>query len=85
MIQRRRPASAPAGKNVPHETEKGQPYAKEIADYSGGVAKAPSRPMSTLDVANWETPSRMGSFATGAAKTSMAQFTPRPSTVSGRS
>jgi hypothetical protein len=43
MIQRRRPASAPAGKNLPHDTdrEKGQPYAKEIEDHSGGVAKPP--------------------------------------------
>jgi hypothetical protein len=39
----KRPASDPVGKNLPHDTdrEKGQPYAKEIEDYSGGVAKPP--------------------------------------------
>jgi hypothetical protein len=43
MTQHRRPASEPAGKNLPHDTdrEEGQPYAKEIEDYSGGVAKPP--------------------------------------------
>ena len=44
MIQRYpHPASARGGKNLPHDTdrEKGQPYAKEIEDYSGDVAKPP--------------------------------------------
>jgi hypothetical protein len=43
MSRNRRTADKDAGKSLPHETgrEKGQPYATESEDYSGGVAQPP--------------------------------------------
>ena len=51
MVRHRRPSSDPVGKSLPHDTdrEKGQPYAKENEDYSGGVAQPPQEQVGTRD------------------------------------
>ncbi len=51
MNRSRHPAEKHTGRTLPHETdrEKGQPYAKENEDYSGGVAQPPKEQVGKSD------------------------------------